>query len=127
MCVSNHAIEQMAWDISKRIHDHSIYRVVRIDFTGGKSKDIQYTEENPFIINSGEDIPLITNLLLEGEDGTFYSVEPNLHGERFAKGEFSYTEYTAIQKEEKSKGLIYVSISIIAFLFVGWSMVEYLT
>lgn len=72
-------------------------------------------------------MPLITKLLLEGENGILYSIEPDLNGLRFAKGEITYKEYNNIQKGEKFRGIIYVSISIMAFLLIGWAIVEYLT
>ena len=42
---------------------------------------------------------LITKVLLEDKDGTPYSVEPNLNGLRFAKGEISYKKYQKLQRK----------------------------
>jgi hypothetical protein len=127
MCFSNNAIEQLAYEISKKIYENSIYKIVKIEFIGGHSIELQKQQRDPFVVDAGRELPLITKILLEGENGIFYSIEPNLNGLQFAKGEITYKEYNNIQKGEKIRGLIYVSISIIAFLLVGWAIVEYLT
>jgi uncharacterized membrane protein YebE (DUF533 family) len=42
---------------------------------------------------------LITKVILEDDNGRFFSVDPNINGLKFAKGEISYTKYNKLQKK----------------------------
>lgn len=127
MCFSTNAIEHLVYDMSKKIYENSIYKMVRIDFIGCKSVELRNQTKNPFSEDSGEECPLIAKLVLGGDNGTLYDIEPNLNGLKFAKGDITYKEYKNIQKGEWYQGFTFFSISIITILLVGWGMVEYLT
>lgn len=105
MCFSNNFIEQQAYEMSKKIREHSRYKFLRLEFSGETRSGNQNGEA------------LITKVILEDEDGTLYSVEPNPIGLRFAKGEISYKEYRKLQSKETS--LVFVSLfAIIGFFSV---------
>jgi len=123
MCFSTYEIERFAYEISKEVHENSRYRIVKMDILGGKNG----SEHTNFNLEYSEKLPLITKLYLEGENGTVYVIEPNEHGLKFAMGKITYKEYKDLTRGENFKGLMYASISIITFVLVGWTMVEYLT
>ena len=125
MCFSNNAIEQLAYTMSEQIYKHSIYKIIKIEFIGGESIDIQNQTQNLFSLDVSKELPLVTKLVLKGENGILYAIEPNENGLKFAKGQITYKEYNSIQKGGIYKGFIYGSISIATFLLVGWAMVEY--
>lgn len=44
MCFSNNAIEHLAYEMSKKIYENSIYKIVRIEFIRGDSIELQTTK-----------------------------------------------------------------------------------
>ncbi|MFD2805750.1 hypothetical protein SAMN05216565_11052 [Litchfieldia salsa] len=77
-------------------------------------------------LNRDKELPVITKIILEGDNGILYSIEPSDIGLKFATGELSYNEYKALQKDGKNKLFMYGSLSIISFVLVGWGMLFYL-
>ncbi|OLS33384.1 hypothetical protein [Bacillus sp. MRMR6] len=101
MCVSNNFIEQQAYNMAGKIQKNSLYKLVRIDYSYGKSigfekQDGQGNHFSEITTNGGA---VITKVLLEDKDGTLYSVEPNINGLRFAKGEINYSKYRKLQRK----------------------------
>jgi hypothetical protein len=128
VCFSNNSIEQQAFDMSERIRNNSIYKFVGVDFIGGKSLELQNQSmhRNDNNVQTGEQLDLITKVILEDKDGILYSVEPNSNGLRFAKGEITYKEYNKIQKKETVQGLSYFFLAIGTIFLMSWAMIRYL-
>ena len=124
VCFSNNVIEQQAYIISEKIIKDSIYKPIRLVFIGGKSIEIQnYKSQGSSI--TGEEIPLITRVILEDNEGLRFSVEPNENGLIFAIGEITYKEYKKIQHKESRQFIWYFfAISGVFFLmcwvFIRW-------
>lgn len=128
MCFSHNTFEKRALEITEQIQKKPIYKLVRADFVGGKS--FEFYEQNS-IRNGcnhtfGKDVPLITEVILEDNDGRYYSVEPNPNGLRFAEGKITYKEYEKVQRKENMQGLGLLSISISIYLLVGGTLISYL-
>ena len=73
MCVSNHFIEQEAYDFSGKIQKQSLYKFVRTELA-----------ENHFNGQHGGEFPLISKVVLEDKDGKLYYVTPSPNGLKFA-------------------------------------------
>jgi hypothetical protein len=120
VCVSNNFIEQQAYKMTEKIRDISLYKLVRIDYSGGKSiilqKQIEHGNDCCDIPTNGE--ALITKVILEDKDGTLYSVEPDINGLRFAEGEISYNKYRKLQKKNDVT-MLFSFIGIIGFFGVS--------
>ncbi|WP_342431037.1 hypothetical protein [Neobacillus sp. FSL H8-0543] len=101
MCVSNHFIEQQAYKMTEVIKGNTLYKFVGVDFSGGEGAGFQklVVHENEHHDTPASGTALITKVLLQDKDGSLYSVEPNLNGLRFAKGEISYKKYQKLQRK----------------------------
>ncbi|MEM1506118.1 hypothetical protein RG959_22255 [Domibacillus sp. 8LH] len=128
MCFSNNAIEQRALEMTEQIQKKSIYKLVRTGFIGGEILELheQSSIRNGFNHTFGKDVPLITEVILEGSDGRHYNIEPNHNGLRFAEGEITYKEYEKLQRKENMQGLGLLSITISIYLLVGGTLISYL-
>ncbi len=94
MCSSFDFIERQALEMCEMIRENSLYRLVRIEFSGGRGLELS---ENMMIENVQG---IITKVILEDKDGTIYSIEPNSIGYSFAKGEITYKEYKRKTKRD---------------------------
>ncbi|MDM5205381.1 hypothetical protein [Cytobacillus kochii] len=121
MCVSNNYIEQQAYEVSKEIRKNSLYKVVRVEVSDGSSDVFQEHDDKW----NGKDF--ITKIILEDEKGTLYSVKPDDHGLRFAKGEISYKGYKQIQKKEDIKGFTYFFGITGSLIIIMLTLVKFLT
>lgn len=121
MCVSNNFIEQQAYEMSEEIRKNSLYKVVRVDVSGGNSCEFQ-KQDNQW---NGKD--LITKVTLEDKKGIFYSVKPDHNGLRFAKGEINYKEYSQLQRKEDLKGFSYFFVIIGFFIIMMFALMRFLT
>lgn len=120
VCVSNNFIEQQTYKIAEEIRENSLYNLVRVDYSGCKNIGFEKPDEHG---NNYSEIPtngadLITKIILEDKVGTLYSVEPNIIGLKFAKGEISYAEYCKLQRKN-DKILFFCFLGIIAFFSVS--------
>lgn len=120
MCVSNNFIEQQAYKMTEKIRENSLYKLVRIDYSGGESIGLLKQDERG---NDYSDIPtnggaLITKVILADKDGTLYSVEPDINGLRFANGEISYSQYRKLQRKNDFT-MLFCFIGIIGFFGVS--------
>jgi len=116
LCVSNHFIEQNAYEICEEIRKNSLYKVVRVDISGGTILDGQW---------NGKD--LITDVILEDTKGTYYSIKPDPHGLRFAKGELTYEEYSKIQKKANINGFSFFFMIISFFVIMMFALMKFVT
>lgn len=120
MCFSNDYIEHQARRMTDEIRNHSIYKFVGVDYF---SDDRNNNSHLPEQANSGNVTPLkelglISKVFLEGKDSTLYTIEPNMNGLRFAKGEISYNKFKKLQR--KNDTTICVSfLGIIGFFIVS--------
>lgn len=121
MCVSNNFIEQQAYEVSKEIRKNSLYNIVRVEVSDGSRYVFQEHDDKW----NGKDY--ITNIFLEDVKGILYSVKPDDHGLRFAKGEITYTEYNQLQKKEDFKGFSYFFVIIGFFIIVMFIFMRYFT
>lgn len=120
MCSSYDFIEQQALDMSEAIRKNSLFKVVRVEFSGGGSLEIQ----RDMIIQNVSDF--ITKVILEDQEGKLYAIEPSPIGLRFAKGEISFSEYQRLTKRETLS--VVGSFSIITGIFglFAFSMMKFL-
>lgn len=109
MCSSSNFIEQQAYEMSEKIRKASLYKFIRVNYSGGNH------------LESHSEVPLITQVILADKNGTTYSVEPNPIGLRFAKGEITYKEYKKLQKRNSLNGIA-VFTGIVVF-FIGFMFV----
>lgn len=116
LCVSNHFIEQKAYEICEEIRKNSLYKVVRVDVSGGIILDGQW---------NGKD--LITKVILEDTKGTYYSIKPDPHGLRFAKGKLTYKEYSKIQKKANINGFSFFFAIIGFFVTMMFILMKFVT
>lgn len=121
MCVSNNFIEQQAYEMGEEIRKNSLYKLVRVEVSGGNSLEFQKQDD----YWNGKD--LITKVILEDTKGTLYSVKPDHNGLRFAKGEITYKEYNQLQKREDFKGFSYFFVIIGFFIIMMFMLMRYLT
>lgn len=121
MCVSNHFIEQQAYQISEEIRKSSLYNMVRVVVSGDGGFGLQQ-QHNQW---NGKD--LITKVILEDREGMLYSVKPDHNGLRFAKGEITYKEYCKMQKKEDLRGFGYFFMSIGFVFIMMFTLVQFLT
>ncbi|RTR28157.1 hypothetical protein EKG37_17805 [Robertmurraya yapensis] len=98
MCVSNNFIEQQAYDLSEQIRKNTRYAYVKTVFSvdGFVSSNIQ----------EGKELPLVSKVILEDDDGTLYQVGPSLNGLKFAKKEITYSEYKKLEKRESRHAIL---------------------
>jgi hypothetical protein len=116
VCVSNNFIEQQAYRRTEQILENSLYKFVRVDYSRGKSAGFQKQDEhgNDYNDRQTNGVALITKVILEDKDGTLYSVEPNINGLRFAKGEISYSKYRKLQRKND------LTMFICFFVIIGF-------
>lgn len=119
MCVSNNFVEQQAYGMSEKICKNSLYKIIRLDYSGGGSLGFQ--KQNQQWVGdkeiTGNDTVLITKVVLEDKDGTLYSIEPNLNGLRFSQGEITYNQYKSLQKRETFN--VFAGLLLIFAFFSG--------
>lgn len=110
MCINNNFIEDQAFHITEKILGNSIYKVVRIEGSRSNTHNQKLNGEN-----------LITKLILEDENGVFYSIKPDQFGLMFANGEVSYKKYCRLQKKDDLKVISYsiIGMGIIISMMIG--------
>ncbi|MBT2691318.1 hypothetical protein J7I93_24590 [Bacillus sp. ISL-47] len=128
MCFTHNVIEIQALKICEEIREHSIYKLVSLATTGGKS--IQIKENIPIQSNlyllPGETLPLVTKVILEDTDGRCYSVNADEAGLQFAKGLITYKEYIRLQTKEKRQLTTILIASVGTFFLMSWSVLKFL-
>ncbi|WHX99908.1 hypothetical protein [Neobacillus sp. DY30] len=102
MCAPINFIEQQATEMYENIRKSSIYKLIRVDYSVANNQKSQ----------SGAG--LITQVVLEDNEGNVYFVEPNSFGVRFAKGEITYKEYKKFKKRETLNAIL-LFLGIIVF------------
>jgi hypothetical protein len=103
VCAPINFIEQQAYEMYENIRKSSIYKLIRVD----------YSVENNQESQTGS--ALITQVVLEDNEGNVYFVEPNSFGVRFAKGEITYKEYKKLKKRETLNGILLFLGIIVSF------------
>lgn len=118
MCVSNNFIEQQAYKMTEEIRRNSLYQFVGVDYSDGEGVGFQKQDDNRVEHNGLQPngIALIKKVFLEDMDGTLYSIEPNLNGLRFAKGEITYHKYRILQR--KNDNTMFISFFGIIGFFI---------
>jgi hypothetical protein len=125
MCFSSNAIEQQAYRFTERIHNSSLYKIVRIDLIGTSIKMDPEKSLESHLLDS-DSIPLIKNIILEDtSNGKKYSVEPNEFGLKFAGGEITYHQYARTRKSEVRKLLFYTIGAAGIFIVSASSFIGY--
>ena len=125
MCVSNNAIELQAFHYCEKIQESSVYKMARVEFTGGTF--VECDEDTPLKaeFQGSEELPLIKNLILQSAAGKQYSVEPDELGFQFAKGELSYRQYLLAKKKQSRNMLWYTSGFTVLFTTAAWAFIHY--
>jgi hypothetical protein len=100
VCAPNNFIEQQAYEMYEKIRGNSVYKFVRVDYFEGSIQGSHLQDDT-----ERNGAALITRVVLEDKEGALYTVEPNPHGVRFAKGEITYKEYKKLQKKETVNGI----------------------
>jgi hypothetical protein len=100
VCAPNNFIEQQAYEMYEEIKVNSVYNFIRVDYSEGRNLGSHLQNDNT---RNGS--ALITRVVLGDKDGTLYTVKPNPHGVRFAKGEITYKDYKKLQKKETVNGI----------------------
>ncbi|MFS0638493.1 hypothetical protein AB1K84_21570 [Mesobacillus foraminis] len=118
MCVSNHAFELQTHRMYERIQKESIYRLVRIVYTEGKSIDLPNEHINL--------LELITKITIKDNEGNIYEIEPSESGLRFARGDISYKEYLRLQKKETRQMITILTVLTSSLFITGWAFIKYL-
>lgn len=124
MCFPSNAIEQQAYRFTEKIHNSSLYKIVRLELIG---KYVDFDSEIPLNaqLNSGEHLPLIKNVILEDLFGKQYKIQPNVLGVKFAWGEMTYRQYVYSEKTEARKLIIYTLGSAGIFSLTAGSFIQY--
>jgi hypothetical protein len=102
VCAPINFIEQQAYEMYENIRKSSIYKLIRVDYSVGNNQESQTGSA------------LITQVVLEDNEGNVYFVEPNSFGVRFANGEITYKEYKKLKKRETLNGIV-LFLGIIVF------------
>jgi Na+(H+)/acetate symporter ActP len=100
VCDSNNFIEQQAYEWCEKIRKDSVYKFLRVEYSGGNSLGLQKQNNHSQGNQTTNRSAIITRIVLEDKDGTVYPVEPNPNGLRFAKGEITFKEYRKLQNRE---------------------------
>ncbi|MFC7319272.1 hypothetical protein [Halobacillus campisalis] len=116
MCVSDHTFEMQAYHMFEKISSYSIYLPVKLICMGNEIVDLTAEEPDSF--------KLIEKIVLKGNDGRLYEVEPSENGLKFAQGQLTYQEYIELQKTAKKKLMIYLSLYTGVFFAAGWAFIE---
>ncbi|RFU67495.1 hypothetical protein D0469_14690 [Peribacillus saganii] len=119
MCFSTNAIETQAYETALKIREASIYKFVRTESADGNAFDLDN--------HSPDEIPVITKVILEDNNGHPYSVEPNPFGLKFAKGEINYNEYKKSQNKDVAMGIGILCVTAGLFLSISWAFVQWMT
>jgi hypothetical protein len=114
VCSSNNFIELQAYNQSEQIRKVSLYKFIRVDYSGVNNQGSQ----------SGT--ALITQVVLEDKDGNVYFVEPSPIGVRFAKGEITYKEYKKLQKRDTLNWIATFCGIVIIFSGLMFILMDYL-
>lgn len=114
LCSSNNFIEQQAYEMSEKIKKDSIYKFIKVVYSGGNN------------LGSPSESALISQVVLESQEGTVYFVEPNPIGVKFAKGEISFKEYKKLQKRNTSHGIAIFFGIIFFFSGLMFMLMKYL-
>jgi hypothetical protein len=129
MCSSFKFVEQQAFEMSEKIRKESIFKFVRVEVSGitGLGSQETYEHSDGCVGASSPQLGCITKVILEDEQGALYTIEPNIDGLRFAKGEITYKEYRKREKKESTTmlsvflmavGLISVIMSAVKWYFI---------
>jgi hypothetical protein len=113
VCSSNNYIEQQAYEMSEKIKKDSIYKFIKVVYSGGND------------LGSPSGQVLITQVVLEDKDGTEYFVEPIPIGVKFAKGEISFKEYKKQLKRENLNGIASFFGIIVFFSGLMFMLMKY--
>jgi hypothetical protein len=120
MCFSTGYIEQQASRMTNEIRSHSVYKFLGVGYFDG---DSNHSHKPEYTHGPLEETRLISKIFLEDEDGTVYSVEPNMNGLKFAKGEISYSKYRKSQR--KNDTTIFLSFfAMLGFFSVSLFLVS---
>lgn len=127
MCFSYSFIEQQTHEMSKKIWESSLYKLIRVDFAGGNCFEVQ-SRLNDWVsleTEMGNKSALITKVILEDLEGKHYSIEPNDNGVRFAKGEITYNEYKILQKKGNALWITIFIVGILVFFTLMLVLVKF--
>ncbi|PKH10320.1 hypothetical protein [Planomicrobium sp. MB-3u-38] len=122
MCVSNNEIERQAYIMSEKIRENSVYKLVLIKFIDNKNIDLQNHSIEQILAK--EDLPLISKVTLEDEEGMRFDIEPNEIGLSYAKGEITYKEYKQMQSKENKLFIGYLTLLSSGFLLISWGALK---
>lgn len=127
MCTTNNFIERQAYEMSQQIRKESLYKIVRVDYFEDYSQNAKKRNLDTQDFDIASSSALITKVILEDKDRAIYSVEPNLNGLRFAKGEIDYKKYNKLQQRETFNGIATFSAIVVFFSGVMFIFINFLT
>src|SRR5699024_6030449 len=120
-------IEQQTHEMSKKIWESSLYKLIRVDFAGGNCFEVQ-SRLNDWVsleTEMGNKSALITKVILEDLEGKHYSIEPNDNGVRFAKVEITYKEYKILLKTGNALWITIFIVGILVFFTLMSVLVKF--
>jgi hypothetical protein len=118
LCVSNQFVEQQAYEFSEKIRGSTLYK-----FVGTVITEDNLIDGN---VQKGNELAMVTKVILQDEDGNLYYVAPNPNGLRFAKKEITFKEYKEKQKNETRNAIATFLGIIVFFGLVMVTMVQFL-
>lgn len=122
MCISHNEIERQAYIMSEKIRKNSIYKPIAMELVGRTSLGFQNQSLEDLLTK--KDLPLVSKVILEDEEGRRYAIEPNEMGLSYAKGEITYKEYKRRQNKESKLFIGYLTALSSGFLLISWAALQ---
>jgi hypothetical protein len=119
MCLSGNAFELQAYSFTEKISRSTLYKIVRLDFIGGNSIEVDLEH-----LKHEDNLSLIKNIVLEDAKGKQYNIDPDEWGVLFAAGEMTYNQYQRSKKLGTRKLLVSAlgftsALAIMAGVFIN--------
>ncbi|WP_409250734.1 hypothetical protein V1502_11210 [Bacillus sp. SCS-153A] len=122
MCVSDNIFEKQAYLILKQMADSPIYKPVKLQLSGGETIDFLNWERE----YNQPSMALIKKVIVEDQNGSQFSVDPDEAGLKFTNGEIGFEDYQKIKRTDTKKLFTIFSISIGSILGVGIALTNIL-
>lgn len=123
MCFSHENHNLMMYPALIKIINESIYDVVGLELVGGKVLPIKH-ETHSTLVQELTKTEIVKHVLLVDDAGTIFSVEPDVKGLEFAKGQISFDEYKRDQKKSTKLAFGLFGASITLLFGAGFLLVK---
>lgn len=105
----------------EKIRRETKYTIVQVNGSGMSNLTKQSNGDH------WNETDLVKTIILEGADGTRYTVRPTHHGLSFAKGNITYQKYITLQKRDDRKVFLLFFVSLGIFGLLVLALVTYLS